>query len=245
MRVLAVTHGPAVQPELFGDVVVEEGHELSNWDIRTQGPPPGGFDAVFVFGGDQNVGEEVAASLAARRVRGAATNRRRRDTAVHGLPRRTDARARVRRRGLVDRRAARGVLRDDAHGRRRRRPGARRAAAQLRGAERERLRVHVARAGASCSQKAPSPQAFRIGPRAWAVQFHPEVRRDQVLGWFREEPVLPRPLVELERELDEKLPAWQELGRRLARAFLRAAERSSPVSIGRSSRRAHSCHEPT
>jgi GMP synthase-like glutamine amidotransferase len=59
MRVLAITHGPSVRPELFGDVVVEAGHELVEWDIRTQGPPPDGFDAVMVFGGDQNVGEEV------------------------------------------------------------------------------------------------------------------------------------------------------------------------------------------
>jgi len=69
----------------------------------------------------------------------------------------------------------------------------------------------------------PVPQAFRIGSRAWAVQFHPEVRRDQVLEWFREETALPRTLDDLERELDEKLPAWQELGRRLAAAFLSAA----------------------
>ena len=56
MRVLAITHGPTVRPELFGDVVVEEGHELVEWDIRLQGPPPpDGVDAVMVFGGDQNV----------------------------------------------------------------------------------------------------------------------------------------------------------------------------------------------
>ena len=47
------------------------------------------------------------------------------------------------------------------------------------------------------------PQAFRAGEHAWAVQFHPEVRRDQVLGWFAEdEPDFPKALGELERELD-------------------------------------------
>ena len=60
MRVLAVTHGPLVRPELFGDVVVEAGHELREWEIGTRGRPPlDGYDAVLVFGGDQNVGEEV------------------------------------------------------------------------------------------------------------------------------------------------------------------------------------------
>ena len=71
-----------------------------------------------------------------------------------------------------------------------------------------------------------SPQAYRVGERAWGVQFHPEVRREQVLAWWREEePTLPTPLAELERELDEKLDAWQELGRELCRAFLRVAAR--------------------
>ena len=37
MRVLAVTHGPPVRPELFADVIAEEGHELLEWDIRLAG----------------------------------------------------------------------------------------------------------------------------------------------------------------------------------------------------------------
>ena len=40
-------------------MLAEDGHELVVWDIRTQGAPPQDFDAVMVFGGDQNVGEEV------------------------------------------------------------------------------------------------------------------------------------------------------------------------------------------
>ncbi len=60
MQVLAVTHGPLVGPELFGDVVVAEGHELAEWQIERQGrPPQTGYDAVLLFGGQQNVGEEV------------------------------------------------------------------------------------------------------------------------------------------------------------------------------------------
>jgi hypothetical protein len=55
------------------------------------------------------------------------------------------------------------------------------------------------------------------------VQFHPEIRRDQVLEWFRAEPQLPRPIEEIAAELDEKLPAWQGHGRALCRAFLAAA----------------------
>ena len=59
MRILTVTHGHLVQPELFADVALEEQHELVPWPIERQGAPPrDGYDAVMVFGGDQNVGEE-------------------------------------------------------------------------------------------------------------------------------------------------------------------------------------------
>ena len=69
------------------------------------------------------------------------------------------------------------------------------------------------------------PQAFRIGERAWAVQFHPEARRGQVLGWLEAdgEDNLPRPLDELERELEAGIDAWHRLGRALCTAFLEAA----------------------
>jgi hypothetical protein len=55
------------------------------------------------------------------------------------------------------------------------------------------------------------------------VQFHPEIRRDQVLRWFTEDETVTRPLDEIAAELDEKLEAWQEYGRAICRAFLAAA----------------------
>jgi GMP synthase-like glutamine amidotransferase len=59
MKVLAVTHGPDVRPELLGDVVQAHGHELVEWDITAAGAPTVVADAVMVFGGAQNVGEEL------------------------------------------------------------------------------------------------------------------------------------------------------------------------------------------
>ena len=58
MKVLAVIHSDEAGPELFTEVLAEDGHELVVWDIRTKGSPPQDVDAVMVFGGDQNVGEE-------------------------------------------------------------------------------------------------------------------------------------------------------------------------------------------
>ena len=225
MRVLAVTHGPAVQPELFGEVAVADGHSITVWDMPKQGTPPGGFDAVLVFGGDQNVGEELehpwlheeydalrgwvadevplfAVCLGAQTLAyalGAEVTRS--STRLAGFYETTLTRA-----GGAD--PVLGVLPQ------------RFAALNANAYEFAWPTRAVALA------QGPVPQAFRAGERAWAVQFHPEARREQVLDWFREEPDPPRPLDELAQELDEQLATWQELGRRLARAFLRAASLS-------------------
>jgi GMP synthase (glutamine-hydrolysing) len=222
MRVLAVTHGPAVGPELFADTIAEEGHELVEWEIESGGVPPPGFDAVLVFGGDQNVGEEVEhpwlhEEYAALRAwvadgtpllavcLGA-------QTLAHALG------ATVQRVGsqlagfyateLTDEGAADPVL-----------------GVLPRHFESFNANCYWFEIPAAATELAtgPVPQAYRAGERAWAVQFHPEIRRDQVLEWFREEPGLTRPIEEIEAELDEKLPAWQEHGRALCRAFLAAA----------------------
>jgi GMP synthase (glutamine-hydrolysing) len=222
MRVLAVTHGPAVQPELFGDVVVEDGHALTVWDIRTQGAPPRDFDAVLVFGGDQNVGEELRHPWlhdeydALRRYVEDAT-----PLFTVCLGAQTLARAfgaEVAPLGTQLAGFYETTLTEEG------------VADPVLGALPRRFEALNANAYAFTwpgpaveLAHGPVPQAYRIGPRAWAVQFHPEVRREQVLDWFREEEVLARPLEEIERELDAKLPAWQELGRTLAGAFLRAA----------------------
>ena len=85
----------------------------------------------------------------------------------------------------------------------------------------------VPRRGVELATSEVQPQAFRMGERAWAVQFHPEARRGQVLALVRggrEAGALPRPLAELERELEAKIDGWHRLGRKLCLAFLAAAE---------------------
>ena len=241
MRVLAVIHGPSVRPEIFADEVAAAGHELVEWDIRAGGPPPPGFDAVLVFGGDQNVGEEVehpwlheeydalrtwvgqgtpllAVCLGAQ-------------TLAHALGAEVRA-VRSQFAGFYESELTEAGVADPVLGALPRR---------FESFNANGYRFDVPAAATELAT-GPVPQAFRAGERAWAVQFHPEIRRDQVLEWFRAEAELPRPLDELAAELDEKLPAWQEHGRALCRAFLaEASQRSS----GRSSWRDHSCHEPT
>lgn len=223
MRVLAVTHGSDVGPEVFGDVVVEEGHELLEWDIVARGTPTTtDVDAVIVLGGEQNVGEELEHPwlhdeyAALRRwvddgtpvfaiCLGA-------QTLAHALGGRVGPigstlagfyGSELTPAGVED--TVLGVLppRFDAFN-----------------ANGYRFEVPP---GAVTLATGPTPQAYSVDGNAWGVQFHPEVRRGQVLRWFETEQSLPRPLDELAAELDEKLGAWQEHGRRLCRAFLAAA----------------------
>jgi GMP synthase (glutamine-hydrolysing) len=74
--------------------------------------------------------------------------------------------------------------------------------------------VELARSGV-CTQ------AFRLG-RAWGVQFHPEVRAEQVESWLAEDPDdVPDPAA-LREATRERIEGWNELGRRLCTAFVDA-----------------------
>jgi GMP synthase-like glutamine amidotransferase len=223
MRVLVVTHGPEVGPELFADVIAEEGHELVEWDIRARGAPASSdFDAVIVLGGDQNVGEELehpwlhdeyealrrwvdertpllAVCLGAQ-------------TLAHALG------ATVRPVGETLAGFYASELspagEDDP----------------VLGVLPQRFESFNANGfwfeippGAVELATGPVPQAFRVNGSAWAVQFHPEIRREQVLQWFEDDATVTRPLGEIAEELDLKLAAWQTHGRAICRAFLAAA----------------------
>jgi GMP synthase-like glutamine amidotransferase len=228
MRVLAVTHGTTVGPEVYGDVIEEHGHELVEWPIETRGAPPAsGFDAVFVFGGQQNVGEELehpwlheeydalrrwvddgtplfAVCLGAQ-------------TLAHALGGSVTPVEPAQLAGFYETELTEEGAADPVIGVLPRRFEALNANAYQ----------FTVPTGAVPLADGPVRQAFRAGGAAWAVQFHPEARRDQALAWFADdEPALRRPLTELERELDAKLPAWHELGRRLCAAFLAVAQQS-------------------
>jgi GMP synthase-like glutamine amidotransferase len=230
MRVLAVTHGPLVRPELFADVLAEDGHELVEWEIRTRGRPPSGYDAVMVFGGDQNVGEELehpwlheeydalrawvedgtpllGVCLGAQTLAHALGAQ----VAPVGAPLAGFYVTELTEEGRRD--PVLGVL-----------------PPRFESFNGNGYWFEIPEDAVELAT-GPVPQSFRVNERAWAVQFHPEVRRDQVLEWFKEDPTVTRPLDELAAELDEKLPAWQEHGRALCRAFLDEAQRST----GRSS----------
>jgi GMP synthase (glutamine-hydrolysing) len=224
MRVLAMTHGPLVRSELFGEVTREQGHELVEWELPTQGPPPDGFDAVMVFGGRMNVGEEdqypwlldeyellrgwvnaeiplLGVCLGGQTLAHATGGRVTRAPQWHA--------------GFYD-----VALTDEGK------------ADPVLGVLPERFEAFLANAyefepPAQAARLAELPgqsQSFRIGSRAWGVQFHPEAHKEQVLAWWSDGRKLPRPIEELSDEMDAKMPHWHELGRKVCLAFLDAAK---------------------
>jgi GMP synthase-like glutamine amidotransferase len=223
MRVLAVIHSHDAGPELFAEVLAEDGHELVVWDIRTQGAPPQDFDAVMVFGGDQNVGEEVEYPWlheeydALRRwvdggtpLLGVCLGAQ---TMAHALGAPVGP-ARETLAGFYETSLTDAGAADPVVGVLPRRFEAFNANGY----------AFEAPPGATPLAEGPVLQAFRIGEKAWALQFHPEIRREHVLTWFQDD-TTPRTPEEIAAQLDEKLDEWQELGRKVCRAFIAEAAR--------------------
>jgi GMP synthase (glutamine-hydrolysing) len=76
------------------------------------------------------------------------------------------------------------------------------------------------------ARSATARQAFRLGDRTWAIQFHAEVDGHMLDSWLAGGAAeLPKPLEEVRAETRRKLGTWNEQGRSLCTAFLDEARR--------------------
>lgn len=220
MRILSLDHGPLVRAEIFEDVVRDEGHELVEARAAEPLPSLDGWDALLVFGGHQQVDEELehpwlvpenaflqealerdvpmlAVCLGAQLLAKAAGSW----AGPAPMPERGWVPVE-----LTDAGAADPVL------------GA--LPARFDAFELHEYTYEVPEGAVELARSEACTQAFRLGA-AWAVQFHPEVRQAQVERWLVDDGVPERESIAA--SLPARLPAWQELGRALCRAFLRAA----------------------
>ena len=232
MRVLSIVHGSEVRGEVFDDVVRADGHELEEWFIADGGEPPHpveAYDAVLVFGGAMNVDQEqehgwlvredeIVRGLVERGVPtlgvclGGQLLAKAAGAEVGPSPEPEFGFTRTWRADAADGDPLFGGLPDEfdvwnAHG----------------------YAFHVPEGAVELARSRVCAQAFRLGDAIWGVQFHPEIRIEQVKGWLREDRVSnARELVE---ELRGRYDEWRSFGETLLRSFLAAAAKA-PTRTG-------------
>ena len=220
MRVLAITHGPSVGPGVFADAVRAAGHELIEHQLPTAGAlDHREADAIVVLGGAMHPDEDERHGWLRPELRYLEQQ------LAHGTPMLGVCLGSQ----LIARAAGARVFRADAP-------------------EVGWFPVDVTEAGETDPVATALPsrfdafqwhhythdlpdgavelarsevclQAYRLD-NAWGVQFHPEVRAEQVESWLAEDPDDVADPAALRAETRARIADWNELGRRLCSAFL-------------------------
>jgi GMP synthase (glutamine-hydrolysing) len=227
VRVLAIVNQRDAGPGVFEQAVAGGGHELVRWVPADEAPPTERFHAVMTFGGAMNVDEEyghpwLAAEKAFLR------DELERGTPVLGVCLGAQLLAEVA--GAEARRASEPeigwyeVQRQDGDD-------------PVMGPLPERFSAFgwhsyecTLPPGAVALARSPvCLQAFRVGERAWGIQFHAEVDQPTLEGWldgYRVDPDAVRIGLDpdaVRAESEPRMEAWNELGRGLCERFLAAA----------------------
>lgn len=230
MHVLAVIHGEKVRAGVFADVVEERGHRLEEWSLAWGTPLPRPLDAygaVMVFGGAMHADQDDRhpwlreENLFLRRlldlhlpVLGVCLGAQLLAKAAHAEVR-PATRPEI---GWYPVRLTDEAADDPLF-------------AQLPesfDAFQWHYYTYDLPAGAvELARSEVCTQGFRLGERAWGIQFHAEVNRHVVADWLEETGVEDVDVTELELETEKRMDAWNALGRDLAAGFLETAERTS------------------
>jgi GMP synthase (glutamine-hydrolysing) len=231
MRLLSVVHGDDVRGEVFDDVARVEGHEVEEWWVVSGSDLPRPleeYDAVLVFGGAMNVDQEDEHPWL-----------RREDEFVRSLLERRMPTLGVCLGGQLLAKAAGAHVGPSPEPEFGFTPVTLTAAAAgdpLFGGLPGEFAVfnahgyafHVPEDGVELARSAVCSQAFRLGDAAWGVQFHPEIRVEQVARWLGEDRV-PN-ASELVADLRARYVAWRSFGAGLLRSFLTAAAATTPAT---------------
>jgi GMP synthase (glutamine-hydrolysing) len=236
VRTLAISHQRDAGPGVFEEAIEAAGHKLDLWQIAESDRPPAdpfGYDAVITFGGAMHADQtgdhawlpaetQLLARLLDRGVPllGVCLGAQLLVVAAGGEARRaSEPEIGWHRVELTDEGGADPLLAPLA-------PGF------------EAFQWHsyecVPPPGAVILAESPvCPQAFRIGDRAWGIQFHSEVSAADAADWtddFAADPDAVRIGIRPERlhaETAPRIEAWNELGRAMCVRFLDAAGASA------------------
>lgn len=226
MNVLSIVHPGDAGSELFGPLVLELGHTFDERSFANGSPPPpADYDAVLVFGGSMHVDQEDRhpwlgdeASWLRALIEGPQPTlgvclgsqllARAAGAWVGPLPTPEIGWREVE---LTDAGATDPVLSA--------------LPPRFEALEWHHYGHELPDGAVALAHSDASLQGFRLGERCWGVQFHPEVTEPQLDRWLGAKTDLPVDPERLRAETRERIGAWNELGRRLCRSFLAAAER--------------------
>jgi len=237
MRVLAIVHQRDAGPGVFAEAIAEVGGTLDEWMLAERPQPPAdpsGYDAVLVLGGAMNVDDGGHHAWIAEE-EALLWELLSREVPLLGLC--LGGQLLAAGAGVEPRRAARPEI------------GWHQVQVTPEG-EGDLLLGPLAPAFEAFhwhSYEFPLPpgsvplahsevclQAARLGERAWALQFHPEVSRADALHWvddYRSDSDAIRIGIdpaELSPETEEKIGAFNNLGRELCRRWLQTASGVRP-----------------
>jgi GMP synthase (glutamine-hydrolysing) len=230
MRILSLVHGADVRSEFFGDVVEADGHELDEWSpVADPAPPLDEYDAVLVFGGQMNVDQEdkhpwlrdedeLIRTFVAQRMPLLGV-------CLGGQLLAKAAGAHVGPSTEQERGFVRVELTDEAT----EDPIFRSFPREFDVFAMHEYAFHVPEGAVELARSRVCSQAFRLGERAWGVQFHPEIRLDQIEDWVRQSSDSEGD--KIVAELRERIDEWQRFGASLCRAFLAEAERARKTAV--------------
>jgi GMP synthase (glutamine-hydrolysing) len=222
VRVLALTHGPNVGPGVFADAVRAGGHELVEHELPVAGVPQDEPDAIVVLGGAMHPDEEKRHGWLVPELRYLEEHLER-GTPMLGVCLGSQLVARAA--GARVFRAAEpevGWILVELNEAAAADPVVASLPTRFEAFQWHHYTHDLPHGAVELARSSVCTQAYRLG-RAWGVQFHPEVRQEQVESWLAEDPDdIPDPEA-LRVATRERIEGWNHLGRRLCNAFLDAS----------------------
>jgi GMP synthase (glutamine-hydrolysing) len=222
VRVLALTHGPNVGPGVFADAVRAGGHELVEHELPVAGVPQDEPDAIVVLGGAMHPDEEKRHGWLVPELRYLEEHLER-GTPMLGVCLGSQLVARAA--GARVFRAAEpevGWILVELNDAAAADPVVASLPTRFEAFQWHHYTHDLPHGAVELARSSVCTQAYRLG-RAWGVQFHPEVRQEQVESWLAEDPDdIPDPEA-LRVATRERIEGWNHLGRRLCNAFLDAS----------------------
>jgi GMP synthase (glutamine-hydrolysing) len=225
--ILSVVHGEDARTELFGPLVAEAGHRLEEWSFERDAAasrPLDAHDAVFVFGGAMHGDQDDSHPWLREELEW-----------LHGLLEREVPTLGICLGSQLIARATGawlGALPEPEIGWSEVELTEEGTVDPVLSALPQRFEAfqwhhygHGLPDGAVALARNPvALQGFRLGETCWGVQFHPEVTEPQLGRWIADTNDPPPDPERLRVETRERIGKWNELGRRLCRSFLVAAE---------------------